>query len=66
MEKGKRGRRPKVPIIITKTENLNTDTPIIAHLPIDLSDVINEQVQDIFIKPEYNDSEIKNLRKKIE
>jgi len=66
MEKGKRGRRPKVPIIVNKTENLNTDTPIIAHLPIDLSEVINEQVDDIFIKPENNDGEIKNLKRKIE
>jgi hypothetical protein len=67
MEKGKRGRRPKVPVIITKQENLNTDTPIIAHLPIDLSEVINEQVEDIFIKPDNNnDGEIKILKKKLE
>ena len=66
MEKGKRGRRPKVPVVVNKTENINTDTPIIAHLPIDLSDVINEQVEDIFIKPEYNDGEIKMLNKKID
>lgn len=71
MEKSKRGRRPKVPVIINKTENLNSDTPIIAHLPIDLSEVINEQVDEIFIKPDidtrsYNDSEVKMLRKKID
>ncbi len=66
MEKGKRGRRPKVPTIVNKPENFNIDTPIIAHLPIDLSDVINEQVDDIFIKPEYNDGEIKMLKKKID
>ncbi len=66
MEKGKRGRRPKVPQIINKIENLNVDTPIIAHLPIDLSEVINEEVADIFIKPEYNDSEIKILKKRVE
>jgi len=66
MEKSKRGRRPKVPVIVNKTENLNSDTPIIAHLPIDLSEVINEQVEDIFIKPENNDGEIKFLKKKID
>ena len=71
MEKSKRGRRPKVPINITKIENLNSDTPIIAHLPIDLSEVINEQVDEIFIKPDnhyenYNDTEVKMLRKKID
>ncbi len=66
MEKSKRGRRPKVPVIINKTENFNSDTPIIAHLPIDLSEVINEQVEDIFIKPESSDGEIKFLKKKID
>jgi hypothetical protein len=74
MEKSKRGRRPKVPVNVTKIENLNCDTPIIAHLPIDLSEVINEQVDEIFIKPEndnhrndnYNDAEVKMLRKKID
>jgi hypothetical protein len=74
MEKSKRGRRPKVPVIINKTENLNSDTPIIAHLPIDLSEVINEQLDEIFIKPEYeinnenynNITEVRVLRKKIE
>ncbi len=72
MEKSKRGRRPKVPVI-NKTENLNSDTPIIAHLPIDLSEVINEQVEDIFIKSDndkhqdnYDISELRILRKKIE
>jgi hypothetical protein len=78
MEKSKRGRRPKVPVNVTKIENLNSDTPIIAHLPIDLSEVINEQVNEIFLKPEnesnrfenhndnYNDTEVKMLRKKID
>jgi hypothetical protein len=72
MEKSKRGRRPKVPVNVTKIENLNSDTPIIAHLPIDLSEVINEQVDEIFIKPEnnyydnHNDIELKMLRKKID
>ena len=69
MEKSKRGRRPKIPVLINKTENLNSDTPIIAHLPIDLSEVINEQVEEIFIKSEfdnYNDNEVKMLRKKID
>ncbi len=70
MEKSKRGRRPKVPVIINKTENLNSDTPIIAHLPIDLSEVINEQVDEIFIKPDdtrsSNEGEVRMLRKKID
>ncbi len=69
MEKSKRGRRPKIPVLINKTDNLNSDTPIIAHLPIDLSEVIQEQVNDIFIKPEYdsyNESETKMLRRKVE
>ncbi len=69
MEKSKRGRRPKVPVIVNKTENLNSDTPIIAHLPIDLSEVINEQVNDIFIKSDNdfnNDMEVRVLRKKVE
>jgi hypothetical protein len=69
MEKSKRGRRPKVPVNVTKIENLNCDTPIIAHLPIDLSEVINEQVDEIFIKSEYDNhdlTEIKQLRKKID
>lgn len=69
MEKSKRGRRPKVPVI-NKTENLNSDTPIIAHLPIDLSEVINEQVEDIFIKSEFETqqdiSEIRQLRRKVD
>jgi len=66
MEKGKRGRRPKVSTIVNKIENFNNDTPIIAHLPIDLSEVINEQVDDIFIKSESNDNEIKMLKRKVE
>ena len=71
MEKSRRGRRPKTQASLKTTEsyNINIDTPIIAHLPIDLSEVINEQVDDIFIKSEfdnYNDNEIKMLRKKIE
>jgi hypothetical protein len=73
MEKSKRGRRPKVPVNVIKIEHSNNDTPIIAHLPIDLSEVINEQNEEIFIKPDNNDnndyhyiSEIKHLRKKID
>ena len=66
MEKGKRGRRPKVSNIVNKIENFATDTPIIAHLPIDLSEVINEQVDDIFIKQDCNDNEMKILKKRVE
>ena len=78
MEKSKRGRRPKVPVNVIKTENLNSDTPIIAHLPIDLSEVIKEQVDEIFIKQENEinqqdyqydyrtDLEVKMLRKRVD
>ncbi len=71
MEKSRRGRRPKIqPVSVSKQENININTPIIAHLPIDLSDVVNEEIDEIFIKSEYhsasNDSEIKMLKKKIE
>jgi hypothetical protein len=71
MEKSRRGRRPKIPIVsINKQECYNINTPIIAHLPIDLSEVIDEEVDDIFIKSEYhsttNESEIKILKKKVE
>jgi hypothetical protein len=69
MEKSKRGRRPKVPVNVAKIENLNSDTPIIAHLPIDLSEVINEQVNDLFIKQENdynNDVEVRMLRRKVD
>ncbi len=67
MEKSKRGRRPKIPTSLNNLENLNSDTPIIAHLPIDLSEVINEQSEDIFIKSEFqNENEIKFLKKKID
>ena len=67
MEKNRRGRRPKVASSIVKVEHVQNDTPIIAHLPIDLSEVINDQVDEIFIKQDnLSDNEIKNLKKKIE
>jgi hypothetical protein len=67
MEKSRRGRRPKTQQIHFKNENTISDTPIIAHLPIDLSEVMHDQEDEIFIKPETtNDIEIKQLRKKIE
>ncbi len=66
MEKSRRGRRPKLQQSQFKNENINIDTPIIAHLPIDLSEVMNEQIDDIFIKNDSNDIEIKQLKKKIE
>ncbi len=66
MEKSRRGRRPKNQQIQFKNENTISDTPIIAHLPIDLSDVMHEQDNDIFIKTESNDVEIKQLKKKID
>jgi hypothetical protein len=70
MEKSRRGRRPKkITTIQNKNDNIN-ETPIIAHLPIDLSDVINDESNDIFIRQE-NDNNIlelenKMLKKKIE
>jgi hypothetical protein len=67
MEKNRRGRRPKVISSIVKVDHVQNDTPIIAHLPIDLSEVINEQVDEIFIKQDNsNDNELKHLKKKIE
>ncbi len=69
MEKSRRGRRPKKQNIQAQiSENINTDTPIIAHLPIDLSEVINEQNDEIFIKQVIMDesSHVSNLKKKIE
>ena len=75
MDKSKRGRRPKKQnneVI----EQVVTDTPIIAHLPIELSDVC-DQTSDIFIKAEnieethsYNniilEQEIKNLKNQVD
>ena len=61
----KRGRKPKSFIIpVLKTYN-NSDTPIIAHLPIDYTDIINES-NDIFIKmdPSSFSSEKDDLGKK--
>ena len=69
----KRGRKPKSHIIpILKTYN-STSTPIIAHLPINYSDIINEQLDDIFVKSEpdnnidtsHYEKEIKLLKNKI-
>ena len=69
----KRGRKPKSHIIpVLKTIPYNTDTPIIAHLPINYSDVIDNTIDNsdsIFIKSEFNntnDKEIKMLKNKIE
>jgi hypothetical protein len=72
MEKSRRGRRPKVSSNLNKIDVYNNDTPIIAHLPINLSEVVNEHIDDIFIKQDMTDmidiseSEVKLLRKKIE
>ena len=66
MEKSRRGRRPKTQQAHFKNENMNIDTPIIAHLPIDLSEVMHEQEDEIFIKTETNDVELKLLKKKID
>jgi hypothetical protein len=48
----KRGRKPKKNIIPTLKTYNNTDTPIIAHLPIDYFDILDEQNSDIFVKPD--------------
>jgi len=76
MDKSKRGRRPKKQTNEV-IEQVVTDTPIIAHLPIELSDIC-DQTSDIFIKaenieePSYNynnimqDQEIKNLKKQVD
>jgi hypothetical protein len=72
MDKSKRGRRPKKQIN-GAVDTVITDTPIIAHLPIELSDVC-DQTSDIFIKAEnieetsylMQEQEIKSLRKKVD
>lgn len=74
MDKSKRGRRPKKQINEV-IEHVITDTPIIAHLPIELSDIC-DQTSDIFLKAEniedtsskiiIQEQEIKNLKKKID
>ena len=65
----KRGRKPKSHIIPTLKTYNNTNTPIIAHLSINYSDIINEENEDFFIKsiPEIDDNckEIKILKNKI-
>lgn len=75
MDKSKRGRRPKKQTTEV-SDHIITDTPIIAHLPIDLSDVY-DQTSDIFIKAEnieelfpYNinvvhEQEMKNLKMQV-
>lgn len=73
MDKSKRGRRPKKQIN-GAVDTVITDTPIIAHLPIELSDVC-DQTSDIFIKAENTENdqsyliqeqEIKNLKRKVD
>ena len=72
----KRGRKPKSHIIPTLKTYNNANTPIIAHLPINYSDIINEQTADIFIKSNleidnkckeqtFYEKEIKLLKNKI-
>lgn len=72
----KRGRKPKKNTLqILKTFN-EIESPIIVHLPINYSDIVDEQINDIFIKSEpfdtnfkeyhSNDKEIKNLKNKID
>ena len=76
-KQSKKGRKPKNKIIpILKTSTQNMDIPIIAHLPINHSEIIcNKQLNDIFIKSESNDikiveysndKEIKILKNKID
>ena len=48
----KRGRKPKSQTVSIFKSYENTYAPIIAHLPIDYSDIINEQNDEIFIKPD--------------
>lgn len=65
----KRGRKPKNRIIpILKIEQTNTDMPIIAHLPISYSEIMGDDMDEIFIRPSLhsNDKEIKILKNKID
>ena len=72
--KAKRGRKPKSTIIpMLKYDTKIIETPIIVHLPIDYSETIEYNMNDIFIKSETtevisksNDKEIKLLKNKID
>ena len=54
----KRGRKPKSQIISTLKTYNNLDTPIIAHLPIEYTDIIDQN--DIFIRTDPNEQITKN------
>lgn len=71
----KKGRKSKNKIVpILKANSINVDIPIIAHLPIDYSEVMGiDQCNDIFLKPEpteykdhFSDKENKILKHRIE
>ncbi len=64
MEKSRRGRHPKKNnLILNTTDAQYSDTPIIAHLPICMSEIINETNDNIY---KQESGEIKILKKKIE
>lgn len=69
----KRGRKSKQSIVpILKSNTINIDIPIIAHLPIDISDIITSDINDLFIKTDIFtssnilDKEIIFLKKQVE
>ena len=65
MEKSRRGRHPKKHnITLTTSDTQYSNTPIIAHLPISMSEILNEKNDGILLKQD--NSEVKILKKKIE
>ena len=55
----KRGRKPKKTLQVLK-KFIEKESPIIVHLPIDYSDIVDEQNNDIFIKSEPFDTNSKD------
>ena len=63
MEKSRRGRHPKKNnIILTTSDTQYSNTPIIAHLPICMSEIINNVNDEILFKQD--NTEVKILKKK--
>lgn len=65
MERTKKGRRPKKQTLIFDKQGSSValDTPIIAHLPIMYSDIINDTNNDIFIKNDMTNNEFTEIEK---
>jgi len=60
----KRGRKPKKTLQVLK-KFIEKESPIIVHLPIDYSDIIDEENNDIFIKHEsFNNTKDNNINER--